>query len=125
MKILHLINYYQPKIGYQEYFLAKKQRELGHEVFFITSDRYFPFKNYKKSYQSLLGPRIIKPGIFIEDKIIVYRLKPFLEIILPFRIAPNNVPSSNQNIILFLSKSFFNSFTILRTCLSTTLLNRI
>ena len=84
MRILHLINYYQPKIGYQEYFLAKKQQELGHEVFFITSDRYFPFHNYKKSYEGLLGPRIIEAGKFIEDGITVYRKKPLLEIILPF-----------------------------------------
>ena len=84
MRILHLINYYQPKIGYQEFFLAKKQQELGHEVFFITSDRYFPFHNYKKSYEGLLGPRIIKAGKFIEDGITVYRKKPLLEILLPF-----------------------------------------
>ena len=80
MKILHLINYYQPKIGYQEYFLAKKQIELGHDVFFITSDRYFPFSNYKESYEPLLGKRKINSGKFIEYGATVFRLKPLVEI---------------------------------------------
>jgi glycosyltransferase involved in cell wall biosynthesis len=88
LRILHLINYYQPKIGYQEFFLAKKQKELGHEVFFITSDRYFPFQNYKNSYEPLLGPRKIKSGKFIENGIIVYRLKPLFEINISFIKSP-------------------------------------
>ena len=88
MRILHLINYYQPKIGYQEYFLSQKQVELGHEVIIITSNRYFPFKNYDKSYKGLLGNRKIKSGKYIEDGITVYRLNPLIEIVLPFITYP-------------------------------------
>jgi len=42
MRILHLVNYFQPELGYQEYYLAHKQQELGHDVLVVTSDRRSP-----------------------------------------------------------------------------------
>jgi len=75
MKIVHVISYFQPKLGYQEYYLAKEQQKQGHDVTVITSDRYFPFPNYKDSFGKLLGNRILKPGFFIEEGIKTIRLK--------------------------------------------------
>ena len=46
MKIVHLVDYFQPKVGYQEYFLALEHQKLGHDIRVITSDYYFPFVNY-------------------------------------------------------------------------------
>jgi glycosyltransferase involved in cell wall biosynthesis len=75
MKIIHLIDYFQPKIGYQETFLAKEMMKLGHDVCVVTSDRYYPLSNYSSIYQDLLGKRVVGRGKFIEDDIKTVRLK--------------------------------------------------
>ena len=41
--IVHVQSYFQPHLGYQEYFLCKSMARLGHDVHIITSDRYAPF----------------------------------------------------------------------------------
>ena len=48
MKILHLINYFNDNLEYQENKLINLQKNNGHDVCLITSDRYFPFQNYEK-----------------------------------------------------------------------------
>ncbi len=45
MKIVHLIGYFQPEFGYKEFYIARNQVKLGHEVYVVTSDRIFPFPN--------------------------------------------------------------------------------
>ncbi|UZE93500.1 MAG: glycosyltransferase family 4 protein [Candidatus Nealsonbacteria bacterium] len=80
MKILHIVNYFQPKLGYQETFLAKKHRDFGHEVHVITSNRYFPFPNYDNLIKPVLGSRYLKAGNFVEENIVTYRLEVLFEI---------------------------------------------
>ena len=80
MKILHITNYFQPQIGYQETFLAKEQIKQGHEVSVITSDRYYPFVDFDKTYKNLLGDRICGSGFVNIDGIPIYRLKTLGEI---------------------------------------------
>ncbi|MDE0839559.1 MAG: glycosyltransferase family 4 protein [Kiritimatiellae bacterium] len=63
MKILHVIDYIQPALGYQEYFLAREHSRQGHDVQVAASDRYFPFPDYSNTVEPLLGPRIIGKGI--------------------------------------------------------------
>lgn len=75
MKIVHLIDYYQPKIGYQEYFLAREHANAGHKTYIVTSDRYFPFSDYEKIYFPILGNRIIGSGEYIDDNLKTIRLK--------------------------------------------------
>ena len=41
MRIVHVIDYYQPKLGYQETFLAREQCKLGHEVRVVTMEGFF------------------------------------------------------------------------------------
>ena len=55
MKIVHLTSYFQPQLGYQEYFLAREHIKLGHDVWVVTSDRYFPFPDYDKTVKNILG----------------------------------------------------------------------
>jgi len=73
MKIAHVIPYFQPKVGYQEYYLAKAQQKHGHDVTIVTSERYFPFPNYCQAYAKLLGNRILRKGEFAEYGIKVIR----------------------------------------------------
>lgn len=75
MKIVHIIKYFQPKLGYQETFLAKEHMKMGHEVYVITSDRYYPFPHYDSTAQNILGDRIIGVGRFIEEGFKIIRLK--------------------------------------------------
>lgn len=77
MQITHVIHYFQPKLGYQEFYLAKKQKEQGHDVAVITSNKFTPFLNYT------LAPEVAnkcKTGKFIEEGITVYRLSTPIEL---------------------------------------------
>lgn len=78
MRIVHVIDYFQPKLGYQETFLPREQSKLGHDVYVVTSDRYSPLI-YSEN-KSLLGARIKKPGFFTEETIKVWRQKTLFEI---------------------------------------------
>ena len=49
-------------MGYQEYFLAKEQVKMGHKVYIVTSNLYFPFPNYEQNFQNILGPRKFNVG---------------------------------------------------------------
>lgn len=75
MKIVHICPYFQPKLGYQETFLAKAQIKQGHDVIVITSDIYFPFPDYEKTIQPILGERLVGEGEFVEEGIPTIRLE--------------------------------------------------
>lgn len=80
MKIVHVIDYFQPKLGYQETFLAREHAKMGHEVFVVTSDRYNPIVYLGDAAKPILGERIVAPGFFIEEDIKVWRLKTLFEV---------------------------------------------
>lgn len=58
MKILHVVDYLMPKIGYQEFLLPKWNKIHGHETYIICADRYTPIPDYDKIWGKILGPRI-------------------------------------------------------------------
>ncbi|MCX5727498.1 MAG: glycosyltransferase family 4 protein [Nitrospirae bacterium] len=75
MKIIHVEDYYQPQLGYQEPFLAREHSRLGHDVHVITSDRYYPFPSYESTAAPLLGSRRVGVGVRQEaDGVSVHRL---------------------------------------------------
>ena len=80
MHIVHIVDYFQPQIGYQEPLLAREHQRMGHRVTVVTSDRYFPYPNYDKVYGPLLGPRIVGIGTRNEEGITVVRLRTLLDI---------------------------------------------
>lgn len=79
MKIIHITHYYQPQLGYQEYNLAKKQKEQGHEVTIITSNKLTPFLNYNLT-QGTTSNGFTKMGKFTEEGIAVFRLSTPIEL---------------------------------------------
>ena len=79
MKVVHIIDYFQPKIGYQETFLAREHAGAGHDVCVVTSDRYNPAIYSGKEAKSILGSRLVGAGFFIEEGIKVWRLKVLFE----------------------------------------------
>lgn len=80
MKIAFFLDYFQPKLGYSEYYVARELQKNGHTVEIIASDRYFPFPDYAASVHKFLGNRIRKPGFSKEHGLPVYREKTFLEL---------------------------------------------
>ncbi len=80
MRIVHVIDYFQPRLGYQETFLAREHARSGHEVFVVTSDRYNPIVYSGDAAKSLMGNRIVGAGFFIEEGTKVWRLKTLFEV---------------------------------------------
>lgn len=80
MKIIHVCDYIQPQLGYQEYYLAKEHAKMGHEVIVISSDRYYPFPDYDNTTKKILGTRIIGTGITQIDGFKIIRLKSKFEL---------------------------------------------
>lgn len=76
MRIVHVMNWYIPDMGYQENFLPVEQKNLGHDVEIITSDRNPPYVSLKKSYNK---NRIMGKGQFIDNGINIHRLTTILE----------------------------------------------
>ena len=81
LKILHVINHYQEKFGYQENYLAYNQNKLGHEAIIITSDHYYPFPDYEKSVKNVLGKRKIGVGSFYDNGVKIIRKKSYFQIL--------------------------------------------
>lgn len=82
MKIVHLMGYFVPELGYQEYYLAKKHKEMGHDVYVIASDLLYPFQNIEKMFEdagySYRG-RKRKGAFSVFDGIKVYWLPHWIE----------------------------------------------
>jgi len=96
MKILHIVDYLMPTMGYQEFLLPKWNAKQGHDVTIITSDRYFPVPNYNDTWLSALGPRVVGSGIFQIDGVTVIRLPLLFEI--KSRPLISNIYSTISNI---------------------------
>lgn len=80
MKIVHLIGYFQPEFGYQEYYLSKRQAAMGHEVHVITSDYIYPFKNVEVMLRDIGSKETSRKrdvGTTSLDGVTVHRLRSF------------------------------------------------
>lgn len=84
MKIAHVVSYFQPEFGYEEYFSAREQAAAGHEVHVVTSDRIFPFKNVDKMLADIGSPyknRKRPLGVEEMEGFTVHRLKTKMELL--------------------------------------------
>lgn len=79
MRILHLINYFNDNLDYQENKLIKLQNSNGHKVSLITSDRYFPFSNYDTNYKKILGKRLVGTKKYFYKGAKIIRKKVYFE----------------------------------------------
>ncbi len=80
MRIIHIADYFQPRLGYQETFLARELARVGHDVWVLTSDRYNPTLYFGKASEPVMSERIVGAGFFVEEGIKVFRLKTPFEI---------------------------------------------
>ena len=74
MKIVHVVDYLMPTMGYQEFLLPKWNARHGHEVHIITSDRYANVPSYSKTFEPFLGPRMRGAGTETIEDVVVHRL---------------------------------------------------
>ena len=81
MKIVHLIGYFQPELGYKEYYIARNQAKLGHDVSVITSDKLYPFSNVSEISKkiNISKERKYPAGTTVIDGVTVYRLPSFFD----------------------------------------------
>jgi glycosyltransferase involved in cell wall biosynthesis len=70
VNIVHLSQYFQPKLGYNDLYIPIKQQEMGHKVSVITSDRYVTSASFFGSVKN----RIVGRGFYFEEGIQTYRL---------------------------------------------------
>lgn len=74
MRIAHVTHHFQPQLGYQESFLARFQSVSGHEVHVVTSNLFYPFKDYDSFARPILGPRQTSVGVKEHEGYLVHRL---------------------------------------------------
>ena len=75
MRILHIAPYHQPNMGYQENYLPRAQKALGHEVALLASDRYPAHPDYKETMNWDEAARVVGAGEYEEDGITVIRCR--------------------------------------------------
>ena len=80
MKIVHVMNWYIPDMGYQENFLPAEQQKLGHEVYIITSDRVPFYQGFENNVGRIIKKRIIGTGESKENDVTIYRLPTTFEL---------------------------------------------
>jgi len=68
-----------PDMGYQEFLLAQHNHLDGHEVYIITSNKYYPVPNYNNTWFKTLGPREKKVKNFKYKKIKIIQKKCLFE----------------------------------------------
>ncbi len=115
-KIGLVIDYFQPKLGYIETFLAKEFSRLGYELKVFTSDRYFPFPDYENTSQKILGPRMVGVGDFEEEGISVSRSKCKLELFTRVYCPelPTQIEHYNPDMILLNGCANFSAISVSR-----------
>lgn len=79
MRVAHVIDYFQPQLGYQETYLALEQQRLGHQVVVFTSDRYRAILFRGNPLLQVEGTRIRGTGEFEEKGIVVRRFSVLAE----------------------------------------------
>jgi len=82
MKIVHIMGYFVPELGYQEYYLAKAHKKMGHDVYVVASDMIYPFSNIKKMFKDIgknIKNRKRKPGFEVIDGLKVHWMPHIVE----------------------------------------------
>tara|TARA_B100000886_G_C20423330_1_gene492639 strand:+ start:1164 stop:2324 length:1161 start_codon:yes stop_codon:yes gene_type:complete len=78
-RIVHVVDYLMPTLGYQEFLLPKWNAKFDHEVSIVTSDRYYPIPNYDDTWGKTLGSRICGSGQEELEKVKIIRLPVLFE----------------------------------------------
>lgn len=118
MKILHIVDYLMPTMGYQEFLLPKfNAKEKNVKVYILTGNKYYPVPNYKNTWQKFLGDRSFRPRNEIIDNVNINRSRIDFEI--SNRPWINNLEKNIEriypDIIMVHGTSSFSSLRAVRT----------
>ncbi len=80
MKIVTVNDYFYPRLGYQDYFLARELQKAGHDVIVIAGNRPAGFPDYEGTFQTLLGNRRMNAGHHLEEGIRTVRLPIWIDL---------------------------------------------
>ena len=76
MKIVSINVHYQDGLGYQDYYLGKSWKVMGHDVHFISSDWHFNYPDYDNTVKHIIGDKYVGSGTFLNEyNVPVHRLK--------------------------------------------------
>ena len=76
------MGYFVPEFGYQEYYISKEHKKMGHDVYVIASDMLYPFSNIEKMFKDSgikYTGRKRKDRLSIIDGLKVYWLPHYIE----------------------------------------------
>lgn len=82
-----MVSYIQPEFGYEEYYSAREQAALGHDVHVITSDRIFPFNDVEKMLSDIgskYKDRMRPLGVEELEGFKIHRHKTHIEVLYDF-----------------------------------------
>ena len=81
MKILHVVDYLMPSMGYQEFILPKFNAiNKNYHISIITGNKFYPVPNYNDTWKKLLGERSFAPKIQKLNRVKIIRNKILFEI---------------------------------------------
>ncbi len=117
MNFLFLCDYLHPNYGYQEFHLAEAiaKNNAIKNVTIITSDRYFPFKNYK-FHKNILGERVHKKSKEEINGVKIYYYQPLIEKftrLIPGLSFLNIIVKQKIDVCFSHSSTSFNSIILL------------
>ncbi len=75
MRILFVVDYYQPQIGHGAYYIPKSLAKMGNDITVLTSNLYYPFPRYEETVGKILGSRKLNPSEYVENKVKIVRKK--------------------------------------------------
>jgi len=76
MRIVSINVHYQDGLGYQDYYLGKSWKAMGHDVHFISSDWHFDYPDYDNTVKHIIGNKYVGSGTFLNEyNVPVHRLK--------------------------------------------------
>ena len=118
MKILHITDYLMPKMGYQDFLLAKWNKKQNNDTYIITSNKYFPVPNYNSTWKKFLGPREIRTGWSIIDGVKILRKKIYFEVNSRVWISnlENEIINIKPDIIMVHNTASFSSLRVAMLC---------
>ena len=80
MKIVHIVDYLMPTMGYQEFILPKFNAiSKKNSVYILTGNSYYPIPNYNSTWKKFLGPRNFLPKKITIDRVKIFNNKILFE----------------------------------------------
>lgn len=118
MKILHVVDYLMPTMGYQDFLLPKWNKKQNNQTFILASNKFYPVPNYDQTWKKFLGKREQKKGWSTLNGVKILKKKIYFEISSRPWIAnlESEIVKINPDIILVHSTTSFSALRVALFC---------